>query len=39
MNTIDSINVLIINVDTEKDDSALFAIGRDGKNLLRELKA
>jgi hypothetical protein len=32
-------NVLTINLDTEKDVSASFAIGRDGKNLLRELKA
>jgi len=36
---IDSINVLTINLDTEKDVSASFAIGRVGINLLRELKA
>jgi hypothetical protein len=32
-------HLLTINLDTEKDLSASFTIGRDGKNLLRELQA
>jgi len=37
--TIDSLNVLTINLDTEKDVAALVTIGQEGKNLFRKLKA
>ena len=34
LNSIDSMNVLTTNLDTEKDVSALFTIGHDRMNLL-----